>query len=141
MKKNIFHIYISIILTYLIICTINLIIFFYVLRLEFYLIWLNFSIITFLFTLYAWIHGVITKSISLKILLHISKKNKEYKINEITNKIVNKEFHKRIEILKKNKLVYFKKGFFKLSDSGISKNNFILKLRKLYSINTKNFYF
>tara|TARA_E500000178_G_C17009205_1_gene749674 strand:- start:407 stop:742 length:336 start_codon:yes stop_codon:yes gene_type:complete len=109
--------------------------------LEFYLIWLNFSIITLLFTLYAWIHGVITKSVSLKILLHISKENKRYKISEITNKIVNKEFDKRIEILKKNKLVYFKKGFFKISENGISKNNFILKLRKLYNINTKNFYF
>ena len=110
-------------------------------QLELDLIWLNFSIITLLFTLYAWLYGVITKSVSLKILLHISKENKKYKINELTKKIVNKEFDKRIIILKKNKLVYFKKGFFKINENGISKNNFILKFRKLYNINKKKFYF
>ena len=105
------------------------------------MIWLNFSIITFLFTIYAWVYGVITKSVSLKILVYLSERKRIYKVRELTNKIVHKEFNKRIRILKENKLINFHGGFFKINKNGIKKMNVILKLRKFYNIHKKNFYF
>ena len=103
--------------------------------------WLNFSILTFLFTTYTWIYGIITKSVSIKILVFLSKSKNKYSIKEITNNIVKNEFDKRIRILKENKLVNSQKGFFQIKKDGIKKMNIILKLRKFYNINKKKIYF
>ena len=93
--------------------------------------WLNFSILTFLFTIYTWIYGIITKSVSIKILVFLSKSKNKHSIKEITDNIVKNEFDKRIRILKENKLVNSQKEFFQIKKDGIRKMNVILKLRKI----------
>ena len=105
------------------------------------LMWLNFSILTFLFTIYTWIYGIITKSVSIKILVFLSKRKIIHSISEITDNIVKNEFDKRIRILKENKLVNSQKEFFQIKKVVLHMMNVILKLRKFYNIHKKNFYF
>ncbi len=139
-KKIIKNIYIRIIIVYFLVFTI--ITFFMYNKqfsVEFY--WLNFTILTFVFTSYSWLCGIITKSVSLKILNLLVETNKAHKIENLTNKIVKKEFNKRIKILKKNNLVYQREGFYNINSNGIKKINFVLKLRKFFNIHKKNFYF
>ena len=140
-KKVLSNIYLVVIISYFLIIIINFSLFVFKQEINLDLIWLNFSIITFLFTIYAWVYGVITKSVSLKILVYLSEKKRIYKVRELTNKIVHKEFNKRIRILKENKLINFHGGFFEINKNGIKKMNVILKLRKFYNIHKKNFYF
>ena len=140
-KKVLSNIYLVVIISYFLIIIINFSLFVFKQEINLDLIWLNFSIITFLFTIYAWVYGVITKSVSLKILVYLSEKKRIYKVRELTNKIVHKEFNKRIRILKKNKLINFHGGFFEINKNGIKKMNVILKLRKFYNIHKQNFYF
>ena len=141
LKKILFNIYLVITISYFLIIMINLLYFVFKREFNLDLIWLNFSIVTFLMTFYAWLYGVISKSVSLKILVYLSERKKIYKVSELTNKIVQKEFDKRIRILKENKLVNFHGGFFQIKKSGIHMMNIILKLRKFYNIHKKNFYF
>ena len=128
-------------MTYFSIIIFNASIFIFKQKFNLDLIWLSFSILTFLFTLYTWIYGIITKSVSIKILIFLSKSKKNYSIKEITDNIVKNEFDKRIRILKKNNLVDSQKKFFQINQNGIRKMNIILKLRKFYNIHEKKFYF
>ena len=140
-KKMISNTYLFVIIAYFSIIAFNVSIFIYKQKFDLDLMWLNFSILTFLFTIYTWIYGIITKSVSIKILVFLSKSKNKYSIKKITDNIVKNEFDKRIRILKENKLVNSQKGFFQIKKDGIKKMNIILKLRKFYNINKKKFYF
>ena len=140
-KKMISNTYLFVIIAYFSIIAFNVSIFIYKQKFDLDLMWLNFSILTFLFTIYTWIYGIITKSVSIKILVFLSKSKNKYSIKEITDNIVKNEFDKRIRILKENKLVNSQKNFFQIKKDGIRKMNVILKLRKFYNIHKKNFYF
>ena len=139
-KKMISNTYLFVIIAYFSIIAFNVSIFIYKQKFDLDLIWLNFSIVTFLMTFYAWLWSNF-KSVSLKILVFLSERKKIYKVSELSNKIVQNEFDKRIRILKENKLVNFHGGFFQIKKSGIHMMNIILKLRKFYNIHKKNFYF
>ena len=140
-KKMISNTYLFVIIAYFSIIAFNVSIFIYKQKFDLDLMWLNFSILTFLFTIYTWIYGIITKSVSIKILVFLSKSKNKHSIKEITDNIVKNEFDKRIRILKENKLVNSQKEFFQIKKDGIRKMNVILKLRKFYNIHKKNFYF
>ena len=140
-KKMISNTYLFVIIAYFSINVFNVSIFVFKQEFNLNLMWLNFSILTFLFTIYTWIYGIITKSVSIKILVFLSKSKNKYSIKEITNNIVKNEFDKRIRILKENKLVNSQKEFFQIKKDGIRKMNVILKLRKFYNIHKKKFYF
>ncbi len=134
------NIYISIVIIYFLAFTISTYFIYHKqFSIEYY--WLNFTILTFIFTFYSWLYGVITKSVSLKILNLLAETNKSHKIENLTNKIVKKEFEKRIKILKKNNLIYQKERFYNINSNGIKKIKFVLKLRKFFNIHNKNFYF
>lgn len=140
-KKMISNTYLFVIIAYFSIIAFNVSIFIYKQKFDLDLMWLNFSILTFLFTIYTWIYGIITKSVSIKILVFLSKSKNKYSIKKITDNIVKNEFDKRIRILKENKLVNSQKEFFQIKKDGIRKMNVILKLRKFYNIHKKKFYF
>ena len=130
-KKMISNTYLFVIIAYFSIIAFNVSIFIYKQKFDLDLMWLNFSILTFLFTIYTWIYGIITKSVSIKILVFLSKSKNKYSIKEITDNIVKNEFDKRIRILKENKLVNSQKEFFQIKKDGIKKMNIIQKLRKI----------
>ena len=87
-KKMISNTYLFVIIAYFSINVFNVSIFVFKQEFSLDLMWLNFSILTFLFTTYTWIYGIITKSVSIKILVFLSKSKNKYSIKEITNNIV-----------------------------------------------------
>ncbi len=140
-KKMISNTYLFVIIAYFSIIAFNVSIFVFKKEFDLDSMWLNFSILTFLLTIYTLIYGIITKSVSIKILVFLSKSKNKHSIKEITDNIVKNEFDKRIKILKENKLVNSQKEFFQIKKDGIRKINVVLKLRKFYNIHKKNFYF
>jgi len=104
-------------------------------------VWFNFAFISFFITIYSWLYGVVTKSVSLKMLLYIKSKKLIKNTNLLTNNIVKKEFDNRINIIKKLKLVIYKNNKFLLNKKGIKTINQIIAIRKIFNIVTKNFYY
>jgi len=141
LKKIIKNYYLSLVLIYLLILTIN----FLYLSEKFIEnnvenIWLNFALITFFVTMYSWLHGLITKSVSLKMLIYIKNKNSIKTLKPLTDNIVKQEFNDRIDIIKKLKFVNFKNNKFLLNKKGIKTINKIIALRKVFKIFKNSFY-
>lgn len=140
-KKLLKNYYLALLSTYLIIIIIN----FLYLSPKFIgnnidNIWLNFATITFFITFYSWLYGVVTKSVSLKMLLFIKSKNSIKSLQSITNNIVINEFDTRIKIIKKLKFVTFKNNKYLLNKKGIKNINKIKFLRKVFFVNKNSFY-
>ena len=141
LKKIIKNYYLFLVLIYLLILTIN----FLYLSEKFIEnnvenIWLNFALITFFVTMYSWLHGLITKSVSLKMLIYIKNKNSIKTLKPLTDNIVKQEFNDRIDIIKKLKFVNFKNNKFLLNKKGIKTINKIIALRKVFKIFKNSFY-
>ena len=141
LKKIIKNYYLSLVLIYLLILTIN----FLYLSEKFIEnnvenIWLNFALITFFVTMYSWLHGLSTKSVSLKMLIYIKNKNSIKTLKPLTDNIVKQEFNDRIDIIKKLKFVNFKNNKFLLNKKGIKTINKIIALRKVFKIFKNSFY-
>ena len=141
LKKIIKNYYFSLVLVYFILQSIN---FLYLnekfIENDIESIWLNFALITFFITMYSWLHGLITKSVSLKMLFYIKKKNSIKSLKPLTDNIVKKEFNDRIDIIKKLKFVNYKNNKFLLNKKGIKTINKIIGLRKVFKIFENSFY-
>ena len=103
-KRIVKNFYLNIVLIYILLNTFNLT----YLNNKFLInnfdqIWLNFSFITILVTIFSWVHGIVSKSVSMKMLNSIYKNRNMNKLEKLTNKIVKKEFDKRIRILRTRK--------------------------------------
>ena len=141
-KRIVKNFYLNIVLIYFILITFNL----NNLNNKFLInnidqIWLNFSFITILVTVFSWIHGVVSKSVSMKMLNAIYKNRNMNKLEKLTNKIVKKEFDKRIRILRARRFIYLKKNKFKITIKGLKLIKIVTTLRKVFNINLINFYF
>ena len=140
-KKLLKNYYLTLLIVYLITININ---FFYLSQkfVENNLdnLWFNFATITFFITVYSWLYGVVTKSVSLKMLLFIKSKNSIKNLKSITKNIVKNEFDNRINIIKKLKFVTFRNNKYLLNKKGIKNINKIKKLRKIFFINKNSFY-
>lgn len=104
-------------------------------------LWLSFSFLTLVITLFSWLHGIITKSVSIRMLNYINDKKKISRLNKITEEIVESEFEKRIKILRKRKLIIFRHNKYKITIQGSRFIKNIIKIRKFFNIRLINFYF
>ena len=141
-KRIVKNFYLNIVLIYILLNTFNLT----YLNNKFLInnfdqIWLNFSFITILVTIFSWVHGIVSKSVSMKMLNSIYKNRNMNKLEKLTNKIVKKEFDKRIRILRTIKFINLKKNKFKITIKGLKLIKIVTKLRKAFNISLINFYF